>query len=286
MTRFHLPTDSALDRPGLRWFVSLRRTVSISLRRKQLCLVRYRNGVASCRYPGGMVIPFSMPRTPEQLEEHTSATFFRDYRPEPGDVVVEAGAGIGDEVLVLANLVGSRGRVISIEAHPTLFERLVSLCRLNRLKHVTCVHAALLDEPGTALITDAKQSIKNGVVTGEGTIPVPADTLDRLLARLGVERVDFLKMNIEGAELRALAGFSSGLERTEHVAVACHDRRAEKGEASAFRTKAAVRSLLESRGFKVNDGLEERNPWDRDYLYARAGRLKGARAASSRRVPA
>jgi FkbM family methyltransferase len=282
-TRFHLPPDSALEHAGLRWFVSVRRTVSISLRRRELCLARYRDGIASCRYGNGMVLPFSMPRTPEQLEEH-AATFFRAYRPRAEDVIVDAGAGIGDEVLVFARLVGRRGRVISIEAHPASFERLAALCRLNRLKNVTCIHAALLDASGTAQITDQKQAIKNSVVTPEGTIPVPAQTLDRLLTELGVRDVDFLKLNIEGAELRALLGFTHGLRRTRHLAVACHDRRAESGESDVYRTKKAVRALLESHGLSVRDGATDQNPWDRDYLYANSTRepLSGGGGAGLR----
>jgi FkbM family methyltransferase len=281
-TRFHLPPDSTLDRRGLRWFVSLRRTVSISLRRREPCLVRYRDGVPSCRYPGGFVIPFTMPRTPEQLEADTAQTFFRSYTPREGDVVVEAGAGIGTEVLVLARLVGPKGRVISVEAHPASFERLASLCRLNRLRNVTPIHAALLDEPGTALITDDTQSVKNSVVSGDGSIPVSAETLDHLLSRLEVERIDFLKMNIEGAELNALEGFRDGLARTVHMAVACHDHRADKGESSAFRTKSAVRQLLESYGFLVETGTgDDASPWLRDYLYAKAPTQRVVKPASA-----
>ena len=279
-TRFHLPPDSLLERRGLRWFVSLRRTVSISLRRRQLCLVRYRGGESSCRYPGGMVIPFTMPRTPEQLEEETARTFFRSYRPCPGDVVVEAGAGIGTEVLVLARLVGARGRVVSVEAHPRSFARLESLCRLNRLRNVTCVHAALVDAPGTVTITDEEQAVKNTVLGSSGSIDVPAETLDRLLSHLGIEHVDFLKMNIEGAELLALQGFGDGLQRTRHIAVACHDRRAEKGESASFRTKEPVRSLLQAHAFHVEDGPADDLPWLEDYLFATAAGALPLRARS------
>jgi FkbM family methyltransferase len=268
-TRFGLPTDSELERPGLRWLVSLRRTISISLRRRQLCIVRYRDGISACRYPNGMVIPVAWPRTPERLEAD-AAVFLRSYRPRPGDVVVDAGAGIGEEVLVFAELVGRRGKVVAIEAHPASFERLATLCRLNRLENVTCVHAALLDEPGTALVTDEKQALKNSVVTDDGVIRVSAETLDSVVGRLGIERVDLLKMNIEGAELRALAGFADGLSRTANVAIACHDRRADRGESDVFRTKAAVRALLASHGLEPIEVGPTENPWDQDYVYGRA----------------
>lgn len=43
---------------------------------------------------------------------------------------------------------------------------------------------------------------------------VSVKTLDEILATLAIPRVDLLKMNIEGAELQALAGFSRGLPQT------------------------------------------------------------------------
>jgi FkbM family methyltransferase len=239
----------------------------MSLSRRELCLVRRREGVLTCRYLGGAVLPLSM-GSAERLEAE-SATFFRAYRPRDGDVVVDAGAGAGIDALVLARLVGSRGRVVAIEAHPGSFAQLELLLRVNQLKNVDCVHVALLDAPGTVVISDEKRPIENSVVSGDGTIPVAADTLDRVLARLGVERVDFLKMNIEGAELKALGGFSAGLASTVHVAVGCHDFVADRDPSrEMFRTKGAVRSLLETAGFEVGDGPADGTPWDRDYLYA------------------
>lgn len=257
--RFFLPPDSSFERSGLRWFISLRRTTSISLQRRQFCLVRFREGLSSCRYPGRMVLPFAM--TPEDVWASAASRFFCAYKPQPGDVVVDAGAGMGENAIIFGALVGDTGRVVSVEAHPASFSRLESFCRLNRLRNVTCIQAALLDRHGTAYITDEKHWIANTVVAGAGTLPVPAVTLDALLDRLRLTEIDFLKMNIEGAELRALEGFRQGLLRTRNVAVACHDRRADRGESTAFRTKDDVWSLLEVFGFDVQ------NPGAGDYLY-------------------
>ena len=240
----------------------------ISLTQRRVCIVRRRNGIDSIRYSNGMLVPFSMLRTPEQLEDR-AAIFLRAYRPKPGDVVVDAGAGIGEEIPLFAGLVGKRGRVVAIEAHPAVFARLSALGRLYGLEHVTCLHAAIVDAPGTAYITNLENPLSNSVVTDNGTIPVPAETLDDLLGRLEVGRVDFLKMNIEGAELRALEGFTNGLPRTRHLAVACHDRRAEDGESDTFRTRDGVTSLLESKGFELLDVPRGRDPWEQDWVYAR-----------------
>jgi FkbM family methyltransferase len=275
MRRPHLPSDRVLNRRGLRWFVSLRRTLMMSLAQRRLCIVRRRQGIESLRYSNGMILPLSRLRTPERVDEEAEI-FLRAYRPKPGDVIVDAGAGFGDELLVFAWLVGRKGHVIEIEAHPASFERLFTLCRLNHLRQVTCVQAALLDAPGTVYITDLPQTFANSVVTGDGTLPVPAVTLDDLLGRLEVPWVDFLKMNIEGAELRALRGFGTGLRRTRHLAIACHDFRADEGESDVFRTRDAVTSLLQSHGFEILDVLRGTDPWERDYVYARSRSAAGA----------
>jgi len=262
-----------MNRRGLRWFVALRRTLKISLAQRRLCLVRRRKGIESIRYSNGMVIPIVMPRTPEQLREAASL-FFRAYRPRRGDVVVDAGAGIGDEVLVFASLVGKRGNVVAIEAHPASFERLTTLCRLNDLPQVRCVQVALANKPGTTYITDSERVVANSVVAGDRTLPVPADTLDHVLSRLGIGHVDFLKMNIERAELQALEGFARGLPLTQNVAIACHDRRADDGESDAFRTRAGVLAVLEAGGFQLVEVQMGGDPWESDYIYARAGSLR------------
>jgi FkbM family methyltransferase len=255
----------------------------LSLAQRRLCIVRRRRGIESLRYSNGMILPISRLRTPERLVEEAEI-FLRAYRPKPGDVIVDAGAGFGDELLVFAGLVGKKGRVIEIEAHPASFEGLSTLCRLNRLHQVTCVQAALLDAPGTVYITDLPQAFANSVVTGDGTLPVPAVTLDDLLGRLEAPWVDFLKMNIEGAELQALRGFCNGLRRTRHLAIACHDFRADDGESHLFCTREAVTSLLQSHGFEILDVLRGTDPWERDYVYARSLSLARAAGAEKRSV--
>lgn len=197
-----------------------------------------------------------------------SASWLSAYRPAFGDVVVDAGAGAGTETFVLSQLVGPTGKVIAFEPHPELFARLERLCTLSRLTNVTLFDIALGDEPTTALIDDLETGAAS-IVGGTGSLEVRVDALDRILGELGVERVDLLKMNIEGAETRALAGFRQGLAATANIVVACHDFLADKGGPDAFRTKAAVRSTLQSQGFVVTDGPTDADPWDRDRLYGR-----------------
>jgi FkbM family methyltransferase len=252
---------------GDRWLAG--ETVRVSRRRRQLCLVRRVQGAEFCRYRGGAILPLDM-RPPQRLHAMAASSWLSAYRPKAGDVVVDAGAGEGAETFVFSQLVGPTGRVISFEPHPEVFARLSQLCSVGGLKNVLCLNVALGGERTTAMLSDREDGTAN-VLDAEGTIVVPVDTLDAVLDEHGVERVDLLKMNIEGAEVWALTGFRRGLQSTQNVVIACHDflADADADGTSVFRTRAAVRSALESHGFAVTDGPVDADPWDRDRLYGR-----------------
>ncbi len=132
---------------------------------------------------------------------------WRDYRPGPGDVVLDLGAGNGGETFYLARMVGETGRVIAVEAAPGPYAELAGLVSLNGWRHVEPVHAAVTDTPGTVTIQDDESWVGSSIYAGSG-VPVRATTIDDICADLGIDHVDWLKMNIEGAERDALRGWS------------------------------------------------------------------------------
>jgi hypothetical protein len=81
--------------------------------------------------------------------------------------------------------------------------------------------------------------------------PVHGMPFDDLAAELQIGGIDFLKMNIEGAERFALPGCRQALGRTRFICVAAHDFRAARGESEEFRTLAFVREFLASCGFRL-----------------------------------
>jgi hypothetical protein len=81
--------------------------------------------------------------------------------------------------------------------------------------------------------------------------PVKSVRFDDLAAQHGIERIDFLKMNIEGAERQALPGCEEALGRARFVCIAAHDFRAARGEGDRFRTLDFVKQFVAGAGFEI-----------------------------------
>ena len=146
------------------------------------------------------------------------------YRPRAGDVVIDVGAGHGGETLFLAGMVGPAGRVISVEAAPGPFARLSELVRINDWDHVTPVQAAIVDQPGDVVISVAGDDWIAGNIFDPGVgVTVRGRTLDELCESLGIDEVDWIKLNIEGAEKEALRGMERMAPRVRHLTISCHD---------------------------------------------------------------
>lgn len=192
------------------------------------------------------------------------------YQPSHGHVVADIGAGIGEDASLFSRWVGTRGKVIAVEAHPRTYRRLVERCSTQGLANVTPVHAAIMHRRGEVWIDDLANHESNSVSrrrrAGQLRQPVEGVSLDELLQQLGLEQVDFLKMNIEGADRFALRG--SGLDHVRRACIACHDFRAERDALPEMRTRAIVERQLRSRGFVVSSRQSDPRPYVRDHLWA------------------
>jgi FkbM family methyltransferase len=190
----------------------------------------------------------------DQLLSGVRHAWLPDYVPGPGDTVVDVGAGSGTDTLVFSRLVGDGGKVIAIEAQPSTFDLLKRTCSVSRLTNVTCVNTAVADRRGTARIECGPIANGNRLVQpGENgeSVEVSADSLDAILEPLASGRIDYLKMNIEGAERLALDGMSRTLSRTSHIMVSCHDFIASATGNDWYRTRDLVADRLRAAGFTL-----------------------------------
>jgi FkbM family methyltransferase len=180
--------------------------------------------------------------------------WFHVYKPKPGDTIVDIGAGRGEDVFAFAPAVAPGGHVWAIEPHPVSFLALQKLCEWNKLPNVTTLNYACVEEPGMLQIETLPVWESNFVRPGDATATshaVRGVRFDDLAREQGIGEIDFLKMNIEGAERHALPGCVEALKRTRQVCVAAHDFRAARGEGESFRTLAFVKEFLSGLGFRL-----------------------------------
>lgn len=270
-----------LDRPGGRFLLGKIATSFLRRVNGDGAEIAYVNGfwtrrVGSDFFPDGLRFDYtytnfdSWKRQMETYASDTKDYWLQYYRPQEGDVIVDVGAGRGEDTSTFSRAVGETGRVIAIEAHPLSFAILKNFCRLNGLTNVTTLHLALMDKPGTVRIAESESSwIENAIDDGkEGAgIPVPAGTLDAVCEAQGLKDIAFLKMNIEGAERYALLGTESVIQRTRQICVACHDFRADLGHGEKFRTSAFVEHFLTNQGFTLASRRDDPRDYVRDHIF-------------------
>jgi FkbM family methyltransferase len=152
-------------------------------------------------------------------EPHVSAVI--STYCQPGMSVIDIGANIGIHTVAFARLVGDSGRVLAIEPSSENCRLILASARQNGCDNVELVPLALDTKRGWAYFSHHVGS--NGglvptsapeYVEGGGWI-VPTAALDEVTS----DRVDFIKVDVEGAEGRAMGGALKTLERWRPIVV-------------------------------------------------------------------
>ena len=170
----------------------------------------------------------------------------------PGMVVYDVGANIGYISPLLAKTVGSDGRVICFEAHPTNLARLKNNIELNNLDNrITIIQGAVAGDtqPVSFLI---HESTSMGKVAGSSgrqeehyheKITVPGITLDYFVFEQGNPAPNAIKMDIEGGEVMAIQGMQRILNEIHPLLlIELHGEEAAKG----------VGEILSAAGYQLH----------------------------------
>ncbi|HEY9696862.1 MAG TPA: FkbM family methyltransferase [Trichocoleus sp.] len=130
---------------------------------------------------------------------------------KPGMTVIDVGANVGVYTFSAAQAVGELGRVIAIEPFSYCVQCLEETKRINQLNQVTICAGAASDRVSKARLSLHSASELNEVITEE--TPQSGDfeeidcfSLDSLIDQENLQRVDWLKIDAEGHEMKVLAG--------------------------------------------------------------------------------
>jgi FkbM family methyltransferase len=126
---------------------------------------------------------------------------------QAGDTFIDIGANIGLYTLPLAKKTGPSGKVVAIDANTLMTSRLAWNAKASGLDNIRIFPCAVSDNEGTGSLVMRKDDI--AIVKLRDTVPgnIPIRKLTSILAEAGVNRIDALKIDIEGHEDRVLAPF-------------------------------------------------------------------------------
>jgi FkbM family methyltransferase len=151
-----------------------------------------------------------------------------------GDVCLDIGAAGGAHLLVMARQVGAAGRVLGVEPRPGSLRALHRIVRLSGLgSRVRLLPIAVADHTGRQTlrvpVVPTRAHFRGSAAEAEHAaafahlphreIEVTTTTLDAIVAAEGLERLDVVKCDVEGAELLVLAGATDVLERLRPIVI-------------------------------------------------------------------
>jgi len=135
-------------------------------------------------------------------------------------IVLDIGAHHGFYTLLLAHLVGSNGQVFAFEPSPRERKALLRHISLNRCRNVRVQALALggVEKEAELYVVQGNQTGCNSlrppiVLSSVSPIAVQVTSLDVWLKEQKLDRVDFIKLDVEGGELEVLKGAANLLER-------------------------------------------------------------------------
>ena len=148
------------------------------------------------------------------------------FTPKEGDVVIDIGAHIGRYTIIGSKRVGANGKVVAIEANPSNFEMLNRNIKLNQLTNIISLNNAVYSKetkiklylPGEELGHTIYNTVMSDRAKNEDKfVEVSANTLDYFLQLKGITDVNWIKIDVEGAEFEVLQGATNVLSKSKDI---------------------------------------------------------------------
>jgi len=171
-----------------------------------------------------------------------------------GNVLYDVGANVGFFTVIGAKLVGPGGQVHAFEPVPENAAAVRHNCELNGLKQVTVWETAVSDQSGTGQLQLAEYSGGASLSVAApppdfaGTVDVPLVTLDEIVQTRQAPPPNFVKIDVEGAEIQVLRGMAGVIEKHKPIIIFEID----DGDPQAFaQKKTTCTEFLQNFGYTM-----------------------------------
>lgn len=192
----------------------------------------------------------------------------KKFNPKEGDVVLDIGANLGRYTVIAAKKVKQKGKVISIEANPAVYDLLAKNIKLNELTNVVSLNCAVYSEKTTIKFFINKDLKNNqyGTINPdignfgskglEQFVNVNANTVDSLLTTNNIrsEEVKWMKIDVEGAEFEVIKGSKVLLSNAKNLTIIVEIHNLSNGKT----LYNEIKNFLLSHNFKIE--FEEHRP--------------------------
>jgi len=178
--------------------------------------------------------------------------YFEHYLPKKEDVVLDCGSYVGCFTLIASKLVGKKGKVISFEPDATSYRKLLQNIELNKLNNVIAINKGVFDKEKKQKFYARTSRGSSFIFESEGmkTISVNVTNIDNVVKDLKLEKINFVKMDVEGSEMQVLSGAKNTLKTMQpNLAIATYHIVNNKT------TDTDVEDFLKKQGYKTETGF-------------------------------
>ena len=166
----------------------------------------------------GLALSISHYGTYEELESK-----IMEEKIEMGNIVVDVGANIGLHTLNMARIVGNTGQVFAFEPDPSNFEILKKNVKINNYKNIILEQKAVGDKHGRITLYQSDHPGKHRIFPqteqAKGQVQVELTNLDNYFDFDMIDKINFIKIDVEGLEFSVLKGMKNILKNSKKIKI-------------------------------------------------------------------
>ena len=180
---------------------------------------------------------------------HTIIWAQKFYKIKKGNVVLDIGGYFGGFAVYASKKVGQKGKVFCFEPDPRNLRVLKE--RIKSISNIVLIEKALSNKKEKIELSSnfSLSSIVSQSQKGKHGISVDTVTLDEEMKKYSYPQINLMKMNIEGAEIEAIQGATTTLNKIQNFVIASHRRDNQS-------TANILKPILDKLGFKTKIGCE------------------------------